>query len=65
MDLDCSMRSFENSNTATIPPDPDLRANKLSGDFVKGPCDFHVTVTMNVAASFLEAWKLGKRVCNG
>jgi len=40
MDLGLFLGLVEDSNAATVSSDPDLVANKLSGNFVKGPSDF-------------------------
>ena len=64
MDLNLFHPLIEDSYAATVPAHPDLVADKFSGNFIKGACDFDVTVAMNVAPGFLEAGKkrIGQRL---
>jgi hypothetical protein len=47
----------EDPYAATIPAHPDLLTNQFGGYFVKGACDFHVTVAVDIAPGFLVTRK--------
>src|SRR5260370_9515655 len=57
MDLDLFHPLVEDPYAATIPAHPDLLTNQFGGYFVKGTCDFDVTVTMDIAPGFLVTRK--------
>ena len=48
-------RLIKNSNASTVPSHANLVADEFGLNLIKGVCDFHVAVAMNVAPGFLEA----------
>ena len=57
MDLNLFHLLVEDSDTPTVPSDPDLVADEFGRNFVISACHFDVTVAMDSALGFLEAGK--------